>query len=67
MARKKSSATSTARFRVELVYAEREPSGGFGLLADLLLDEILRQRQATADKTARQTQPVSTEGAVHSD
>jgi hypothetical protein len=67
MARKKSSATPPARFRVELVYAERDPSGGFGLLADLLLDEILRQRQATADKTARQTQPVSTEGAVHSD
>jgi len=67
MARKKSSATPPAKFTVELVYAEREPSGGFGLLADLLLDEILRQRQATADKAARQTQPVSTEGAVHSD
>ncbi len=67
MTGKKRSAAAPVKFQVELVYAERDPSGGFGLLADLLLDEILRQRQATANKSTDQTLPVSAEGTVHSD
>ena len=62
---KKRSAAAAPQYRVELIYAQKDASEGFGLLADLLLDEILRQRQATLAQQTSLEKSASPDGEVH--
>jgi len=66
MAAKKSRRATRPVFKVELVYAEDGEPHSLGLLADLVLEEILRQRQATAASAGEETPPTAAEGSVHS-
>lgn len=57
--------SAVPQYRVEIVYAKKDASEGFGILADLLLDEILRQRQATLAQQNSLEKSASPDGDVH--